>query len=282
MEATSMFMDFPFTDTARLSRRLTNATGLLNLGMLAGRCSTRRYRPETFNINLILHGTGFVRHAGQERRVITPAAFCAWPGELIIYGPDEPGHWHECYLNFAPEMASRWQEAGIADAACPLWPIRNLRQVEHRLAEIAALLNEAMPEAGAERLDRLVELLVFEARFARAPQPNCGPAARIAELRQRIERDLAHEWTVEDMAAACGEALSSFRRHWQEEIGIAPARYLAELRMREACRLLVEEDAPVVAIAATVGFSDPLYFSRRFRQVTGEAPSVYRQARRER
>ena len=35
---------------------------------------------------------------------------------------------------------------------------------------------------------------------------------------------------------------------------------------------------PIGAVAASVGFQDPLYFSRAFRRETGESPSAWRSA----
>jgi transcriptional regulator GlxA family with amidase domain len=53
-------------------------------------------------------------------------------------------------------------------------------------------------------------------------------------------------------------------------------QYVTRLRVREAQRLLRETDLPVATISTMVGFDDPLYFSRRFRQLVGDAPRVWR------
>ena len=55
-----------------------------------------------------------------------------------------------------------------------------------------------------------------------------------------------------------------------------PARYVMNLRMREACRLLVETDKTVAEIADILSFEDPLYFSRRFSKMMGTPASDYR------
>jgi AraC-like DNA-binding protein len=48
------------------------------------------------------------------------------------------------------------------------------------------------------------------------------------------------------------------------------------LKIEEACRLLVETRKKVGEIAEVLGFSDPLYFSRRFRLETGVTAAEYR------
>jgi len=58
-------------------------------------------------------------------------------------------------------------------------------------------------------------------------------------------------------------------------VGKPLGRYLQELRMREACRLLVETKRPIHEVARAVGFEDELCFSRRFRQEMRFAPREY-------
>ena len=48
------------------------------------------------------------------------------------------------------------------------------------------------------------------------------------------------------------------------------------LRIGEACRLLVETHRTIGEIAATTGFTDTLYFYRRFRIETGVTAGEYR------
>ena len=63
-------------------------------------------------------------------------------------------------------------------------------------------------------------------------------------------------------------------------IKVPPGQFVTQLRIRQACRLLVETDKGIGEIARMVGFSDPLYFARRFRREVGEPASTYRQRNR--
>ncbi|KTE91477.1 AraC family transcriptional regulator [Desulfitobacterium hafniense] len=58
--------------------------------------------------------------------------------------------------------------------------------------------------------------------------------------------------------------------------GIAPARFLAELRIQRAKDLL-QTCSSVKQVAECVGFSDNLYFSKAFKKQTGVSPSEFRQ-----
>jgi AraC-like DNA-binding protein len=88
------------------------------------------------------------------------------------------------------------------------------------------------------------------------------------DLAKPVDWDLA--------AARSGVSTSTFRRRWLSVSKIPPGRYLKQLRITEACRLLAETTKPIYEIAHMVGFADELYFSRRFHRELGMAPRTYR------
>lgn len=75
-------------------------------------------------------------------------------------------------------------------------------------------------------------------------------------------------------------SLFQFARRFKAETGVAPIQYFIHLRMEHACRLLDMSDAPVHRVARQLGYDDPYYFSRLFRQVIGVSPSDYRKQAR--
>jgi two-component system response regulator YesN len=54
--------------------------------------------------------------------------------------------------------------------------------------------------------------------------------------------------------------------------------YVAELRVRSACRKLKTGSQPIQEIGAAVGIPDPYYFSKIFRKITGVTPREYRKS----
>lgn len=63
-----------------------------------------------------------------------------------------------------------------------------------------------------------------------------------------------------------------FKRH----LGLSPQQYIEQQRMVYAKRLLSVNRLTVKEVAAQSGFTNPLYFSRRFQKATGLSPSQYR------
>lgn len=79
-----------------------------------------------------------------------------------------------------------------------------------------------------------------------------------------------------EVAQLCGMDVSSFSRTFRKENTVTFRNYLSGYRICKAQELLQDHNATVKAVAFTVGYYDPSYFSRMFRQITGQRPSVYR------
>ncbi|GAA3411303.1 AraC family transcriptional regulator [Paenibacillus hodogayensis] len=103
------------------------------------------------------------------------------------------------------------------------------------------------------------------------------------EARQRIEataaymeRHLDENVTRETLAALAGMNPEHYSRLFRKYMGASPIDYLTGLRMERAKTLMRQSEAPIAVIARQVGFTDPYYFSRRFRQAVGLPPLSYR------
>ena len=81
---------------------------------------------------------------------------------------------------------------------------------------------------------------------------------------------------VGDMAAAAAVSRSGLQRKLKQAMGITPQDLLREARIKRACQLLRTSNKTVAEVAYACGFSDPKYFSRCFRQSTGQSPTEYK------
>lgn len=74
---------------------------------------------------------------------------------------------------------------------------------------------------------------------------------------------------------------STLRRLFKVHTGKSPGDFAKELRMVAAARKLLTSSAPVSEIAYEVGFDDPNYFTRIFKQTFGVSPVQYRKSSNE-
>lgn len=63
---------------------------------------------------------------------------------------------------------------------------------------------------------------------------------------------------------------------FRQETGQSVSDYIGEIRMEHARLLLRNTTHSIQTIAEAVGYSDPQYFSRRFKQLVGQSPMAYR------
>ena len=69
-----------------------------------------------------------------------------------------------------------------------------------------------------------------------------------------------------------------FIESFKSVYGATPMNYRAAKQSEQAKLLLRDTDLSVSAVAELCGFSDPLYFSRRFRKYTGMSPTEFRRS----
>jgi AraC-like DNA-binding protein len=102
----------------------------------------------------------------------------------------------------------------------------------------------------------------------------------VAESIQFMLLNLAHKLTVQQLAAQTNLSPSHFSRQFQRQTGYAPIDYFIRLKMQKACELLSVTNLQIQEIARTIGYGDPYYFSRLFKQVLGVSPRTYRDTNR--
>ena len=101
-----------------------------------------------------------------------------------------------------------------------------------------------------------------------------GP--RLARLESLVRGHLADGWLVADYAAALHLSERHMRRLCLETFGVSAHRFIEQVRLREACRLLAYTRMQVQQIGFALGFDDQAYFARVFRRGMRMTPSAYR------
>jgi AraC-like DNA-binding protein len=94
--------------------------------------------------------------------------------------------------------------------------------------------------------------------------------------KRELERNLAQPLYLHHLAEVAGMHPTTFSRRFAQRIGMTPIRYRLLLRLNEAARLTwARSDLSIPAIANEVGFDDPVYFYRAFKQQFGMTPAQY-------
>jgi AraC family transcriptional regulator, regulatory protein of adaptative response / methylphosphotriester-DNA alkyltransferase methyltransferase len=97
-----------------------------------------------------------------------------------------------------------------------------------------------------------------------------------AEALEVVERDYMRDLTLDEVARELATSRRQLQRVFAEIGDTTFRRAVAEARMRNARRLLLEGTMPVRAVGASVGYLQPAQFSKTFRRHFGAAPSELR------
>lgn len=232
----------------------------------------------TFNFSFILSGEGNYMLGGRRWPVLAPCVITQWPGKPVVYGPS--GTWEELYVIYEAAHLNALTERGFADPSRPVWYLEDGSSLRDALGELAMMRGEIQSFGVVDRIDCLAERMALDSLIGET-KPRAGNRERtIQRIVARVEKDFQSDQDLDLLAREAGLSLSTFRRLWNTMVGLPPHQFILKRRLQEAARLLVETTMSVGEIAVAVGFGDRLYFSRKFRQVTGFTASEYRKTYR--
>ena len=128
---------------------------------------------------------------------------------------------------------------------------------------------------------RLYQLLAFLVRTAQGGRGGGREAPDCALLAaEYIVNHYETPITVEGLAAYASVSHSSLYRRFMKRFQMSPKRFLLEYRIERACALLASTGHSIQEISNSVGFEDPFYFSRAFKEVKGVSPRQYANQKR--
>lgn len=90
-----------------------------------------------------------------------------------------------------------------------------------------------------------------------------------------MEERYGEELTVRQLAGIAGLSPKYFADLYKKTFGISAVDALTKLRIDKAKRLMLQGERLMKDIAQEVGYADPFYFSRKFKQICGISPTEY-------
>lgn len=99
-----------------------------------------------------------------------------------------------------------------------------------------------------------------------------GDTNRIAKAIDRLRHDFAEPLSVADLARDLGMSTSSFHQHFKAVTALSPLEFQKQLRLQEARRLMLGEDADAASAGYRVGYHDASHFSREYKRLFGAPP----------
>lgn len=225
-------------------------------------------RPKWFcQLFWTLRGEGVFELGGRRLAAEAGSVFHYLPGEEHRLGCVK-GTWDYRWVTFDGPDAVRWlqsfglQERVAIPGPCP----------DHLFRKIEAGIGEGTPKG-----ERRASLGAYELLGAVMDGVAPKPASHALAARRLLDAGVGDAGlSVESVADQLGMHRSGLYRLFMREFGVAPLRYLRNLRLQRALSLLRETTLTPAEVAAKCGFADSDYLSRVVRQATGQSPRAFR------
>ena len=254
------------------------------------------FHPE-YEIMLVLEGRG-MRFVGDSIERFEA-------GDLVFLGKDIPHFYRsdeEYYSGLSPERSKAlvvyFKEYFLGDAFWNLPDIevlkklfsdakRGVRFLGADKEAIAAKIRELCEHSTG--IEKVIDLLsIFQIMSGAknydilssrgfSPHPVKAECDRINQVCSYILDHYTTSPTLSEVSAHANMSTAAFCKYFKSRTNKTYTRFLNEIRIGNACRLLIEDRLSISQICFKIGFNNLTHFNSQFKRIIGRTPSQYQQ-----
>lgn len=235
---------------------------------------------ENYVLHFITEGKGYLEYKDQKIPLQKGDIFLLIPGEVTYYFADNQTPWSYYWLGISGIKAQEYFNlSSIHDTAYLRSPhTKALGNFIGTIVKDAERLDESKASQ-LHVISQLFELMhQLNALSPNLDQETISPSQKLyREAKHLIDIGYnSQDISIQDIADRLGVHRSYLSSIFKDFHKISPKEYLLEVRMKRAKELLETTNQPIKIIAYSVGYLDPLHFSKAFRQYYDCSPSQYR------
>ena len=157
-----------------------------------------------------------------------------------------------------------------------------IQGADHR--KISGLVKDVVAATGMERLLlflKTLEAIAHTKDYELLSSPgytgtvNASDTERINIVMNHIMQHYASDITVEEIAGMSNLTVSSFCRYFKSRTKKTFSEFLNEVRILNACKLLVKKEMTITQICYETGYNNISHFNRQFKLITGLTAKEY-------
>lgn len=236
---------------------------------------------ENYVLHYITEGKGCLEYKDQNIPLQKGDIFLLIPGEVTYYFADNQTPWSYYWLGISGIKAHEYFNLSQIHETAYL---RSSPHTESLGNFIGTIVKDAekLDESKASQLhviSQLFELMhQLNALSPNLDQETISPSCKLyREAKHLIDIGYnSQDISIQEIADKLGVHRSYLSSIFKDFHKISPKEYLLEVRMNRAKELLETTNQPIKIIAYSVGYLDPLHFSKAFRQYYDCSPSQYR------
>lgn len=228
-------------------------------------------------VHFCIKGKGFYCLNGRTHKITAGDIFFIPVNNVISYYPDSSDPWEYYWFEYTGQIANKLSSRANLTEKSPVRKVKNPEKVGDMLASMISDLND--------KTDDLIVVSYIYKFFStiiaeREPSQASVKSAKEAQLKKIYDFIHANysktDLTLTEIAKHVNMNPSYLSRFFKEATKVPISSYVIELRLQKAAVLLKRQDLSVKSIAISVGYNDPLYFTREFRRLYNNSPTNYR------
>lgn len=228
-------------------------------------------------IHFVLSGRGRLSIGGKEYLLERGYGFLIPPDELVFYEADGKNPWTYIWVGFHGSLAQELIASIGLSLSNPVFG----SDKEKELSRAVMDMMEHNTVGIANELRRNGQLHMFLSLIAQSAHIEEKGATDKADhyVRRAVEfilNNYCNPIKVTDVADYVCINRSYLYTLFRNSMGMSPQQFLATFRINRAAELLQLTSLPVESIALSCGYSDPLVFTKSFKQMKKMSPSSYR------
>ncbi|MBR6828092.1 MAG: AraC family transcriptional regulator [Prevotella sp.] len=247
-----------------------------------GHFRERRQAIDAYVLIYCMEGRGWYEVQDKRYEVQGNQYFILPPGYPHAYGASANQPWTIYWLHFTGNHAAIYSEGQLAPQDITPAPNSRINERQHIFEEIFSTLQYSTDSESLRYASSLLHYYLASMRYLRhyrhpASLPTISDSRDfVAAVTHYMHENLERRLTLDDLAHYTGYSPSHFSLLFRQQAGESPLARFTRLKLDRACILLQTTDMRINQICHKLGFDDPYYFSRLFKQQKGLSPKQYR------
>ncbi|NMB97558.1 MAG: AraC family transcriptional regulator [Clostridiaceae bacterium] len=263
-----------------------NRLNLTDINMY--QCGTEKCKPghffgpavrDYYLIHYIVDGKGIFQVGNTTYNLDKGQGFLIFPGIVTFYQADAENPWYYTWIGFNGLKAEEYLKKANLTMENPVFSYTKDDFVENCFREMIEI--RRMEKAREIRLLGLFYMFISQlaetsSDFSQSNNLKNTKEQYINKMLEFIELNYSRKISISEMAKYIGLDRSYMGSIFKDYLKTTPQSYLTKFRMNKACELMSNQQLSIGDISRSVGYEDPLLFSKTFKKIKGLSPREYR------
>lgn len=236
-----------------------------------------------FLIHYIVSGKGIFDSGQQVYKLQAGEGFLICPEQITYYEADCDHPWSYMWVGFQGLKARAYLKKANLGQENPIFSIKKKQRFKKCIEKMLNIkgMGKAQNPYLTGHLYLFLSYLIKENGGNDLREETVDEREYVNKAVDYIKKNYTHQIQIKQLAKKMGLHRSYLYSLFSKYLNQSPQEFLINFRLDRACELMDNKNLSIGDIARSVGYKDPLAFSKIFKKKKGQAPSYYREHRPE-